>query len=196
METDILQLAADNQRKAWEIINDTGVIPIWESVGARINLVGSLKMELLMKNRDIDFHIYTDPFSLFDSFKAMEKLAENPSIKRIEYRNLLDTNEACIEWHAWYQDKENNQWQLDLIHIIAGSHYDGYFENIAERILSVITPETKQTILTLKNETPDTEKIIGMEYYMAVIRDGIRSYEDFEKWRKANPISGIISWIP
>ncbi len=149
-----------------------------------------------MKHRDIDFHIYTDPFSLSDSFRAMEKLAENPAIKRIEYANLLDTNEQCIEWHAWYQDGEANLWQFDLIHIIAGSYYDGYFEHVADRIMSVLTDETKLAILNIKNDTPETEKIMGMEYYMAVIRDGVRNYEDFTKWRMANPVSGIIDWIP
>ncbi len=196
MNPEIQELATTNQQKAWDVINETGIIGIWESVGARINLVGSLKMGLLVKHRDIDFHIYTDPFSLADSFKAMEKLAENPAIKRIEYGNLLDTDEHCVEWHAWYQDKEGNQWQLDLIHIVPGTYYDGYFENIAERIGAVLTRETREAILTLKYETPDTEKIMGMEYYMAVIRDGVRNYNDFTKWRTANPISGIISWCP
>ena len=196
MDKDILQLAQSNQQKAWQIIKDTDIINIWQSVGARINPVGSLKMGLMMKHRDIDFHIYTDPFSLSDSFKAMEKLAENPAIKRIEYANLLDTNEQCIEWHAWYQDEEANLWQFDLIHIIAGSRYDGYFENVSDRIMAVLTDETRLAILNIKNDTPDTEKIMGMEYYMSVIRDGVRNYEDFTKWRKANPVSGIIDWIP
>ena len=34
-----------------------------------------------MTHRDIDFHIYTSPLELSDSFRAMAKLAENPSIK-------------------------------------------------------------------------------------------------------------------
>lgn len=196
METDILKLAEANQQKARQVINDTKIIEIWESIGARINLVGSLKMGLLMKHRDIDFHIYTDPFSLTDSFKAIEKLAENPAIKRIEYGNLLDTDEQCIEWHAWYQDSNNDLWQFDMIHIITGSYYDGYFENVAERIMAVLTPDTKKTILELKDATPEDVKIMGIEYYMAVIRDGIHTYDDFIRWRLANPVSGVLNWCP
>jgi len=196
MSTDILQLAQANQGKAWQIIKDTDIINIWESVGARINLVGSLKTGLLINHRDIDFHIYTDPFSLADSFNAIEKLAENPAIKRIEYGNLLDTDEECVEWHLWYQDGEGDLWQFDLIHIVPGSYYDGYFENVADRIMAVLTDETRLAILNIKNDTPETEKIIGIEYCMAVIRDGVRNYEDFTKWRKANPVSGVLNWIP
>ena len=54
-----------------------------EEVDAEINLVGSLRTGLLMKHRDIDFHIYSSPLNLADSFLAMARLAENPSIKRI-----------------------------------------------------------------------------------------------------------------
>lgn len=57
-------------------------------------------MGLFMKHRDIDFHIYSASITPADSFAAMAKLAANPAIKRIEYGNLLDTEEQCLEWHA------------------------------------------------------------------------------------------------
>lgn len=192
----ILDIAEQNQQKAWEIVENTNVIPIWESIGARINLVGSLRTGLLMKHRDIDFHIYTPTLTLADSFRAMEKLAENESVKRIEYVNLLHTVEACIEWHAWYQDTDSELWQIDMIHIRKGSRYDGYFEKVAERLRAVLTDETRLAILKLKYETPETEKIIGIEYYQAVIRDGVRSYAEFEVWRQEHPVTGIVEWMP
>ena len=193
---DILDIASRNQQKAWEIIESTGVIPIWESIGAKVNLVGSLSTGLLMKHRDIDFHIYTSSLSLADSFRAMAKLAENTSVKKIECVNLLHTVEACVEWHAWYQDSESELWQIDMIHIRKGSRYDGYFEKVAERLNAVLTDETRRAILNLKYETPETEKIIGIEYYQAVIRDGVRSYSEFEVWRQEHPVTGIVEWMP
>ena len=193
---DILDVARRNQQKAWEIIEKVNVIPIWESIGAQVNLVGSLRMGLLMKHRDIDFHIYTSSLSLADSFRAMAKLAENTSVKKIECVNLLHTVEACVEWHAWYQDSDNALWQIDMIHIVKGSRYDGYFEKMAERITAVLTDETRQAILKLKYETPDTVKIMGVEYYQAVIQDGVRTYAELEDWKKQHPVTGVIEWIP
>ena len=192
----ILELAKRNQQKAWEIIEDTRIVRIWEGMGAKVNLVGSLRTGLLMKHRDIDFHIYTSPLDLSASFRAMAELAENTSVKKIEYTNLLHTEEACIEWHAWYQDMVGELWQIDMIHIREGSRYDGYFERVAERISAVMTDEMKLAILTLKNETPDMEKIMGVEYYQAVIRDGVRSYPEFEEWRRFHPVTGVVEWIP
>ena len=192
----LLELAKRNQERAWEVIRQTDIINIWKSVGAEINLVGSLNMGLLMKHKDIDFHIYTSPFRISDSFQAMARLAENPLIKRIEYGNSLDTEERCVEWHAWFQDPNNELWQIDMIHIRKGSRYDGYFEKVAERISSVLTDEIKRTILQLKNETPESEKIMGIEYYQAVIRDGVRTYAGFEEWRKKHPVAGVLEWMP
>ena len=192
----ILELAKRNQQKAWEIIEDTRIVRIWEGIGAKVNLVGSLRTGLLMKHRDIDFHIYTSPLDLSASFRAMAELAENTSIKRIEYTNLLHTAEACIEWHAWYKDMEGELWQMDMIHIQEGSRYDGYFERVAERISAVLTDEMRLAILKLKYETPDTEKIMGVEYYQAVIQDGVRSYPEFEEWRRLHPAVGVVEWMP
>jgi len=90
----IFELAKRNQQKAWEIIEDTRIVRIWEGIGAKVNLVGSLRTGLLMKHRDIDFHIYTSPLDLSASFRAMAELAENTSVKKIEYTNLLHTGRS------------------------------------------------------------------------------------------------------
>lgn len=189
---DILALSEKNQQRAWEIIKDTKVIKIWESFGATVNLVGSLKSGLMCKHLDIDFHVYTFPFQLSDSFAAIAKLAEHPSIKRIEYNNYLEEEDACASWTVWVEDIDGTMWHMDIIHIIKGSRYDGYFEKVAERILDVLTDDIKNTILCLKYETSDDMKIMGVEYYRAVIEGGVRTYEEFMIWRKENQVTGIV----
>ena len=193
--TDIVALAEANQRKAREVIAKLRVVEAWEAVGAEAHLVGSLRTGLLMKHRDIDFHIYSSPFRLSDSFAAMAALVADPAVHRCEGANLLHTPEACVEWHLWYDDG-GEEWQVDMIHLVKGSRYDGYFERVAERIEAVITPRQRETVLRLKYETPDDEKIMGIEYYLAVIRDGIADYPAFVQWRKQQPADRIIEWIP
>lgn len=193
---DILTLAKQNQQTAWKIVEASCVIPIWESVGAKVNLVGSLRTGLLMTHRDIDFHIYSSPVTLSDSFRAMAKLAENPAVEKIECVNLLHTPEACVEWHAWYRHTDNELWQIDMIHIAKGSRYDGYFEEVADRIAAVLTEETRQAILKLKYDTPESVKIMGIEYYEAVLRDGVRTYPELVEWREKHPVAGVVEWMP
>lgn len=189
-----IEIAIQNQKRAREIIRNSEVLKIWRSIGAEPRLVGSLKMGLLMKRLDIDLHIYSDPLLIIESFAAMERLAENPAVRKIEYKNLLNTPEKCIEWHAWYQDWDDQLWQIDMIHMPKGSQYDGYFENVALQVTNALTPETHDTILKLKYETPDNEHIQGIEYYKAVIQDNIRTYPDFTTWRRTHKFSGIIEW--
>ncbi len=193
---DILELAERNRRKAQEIIAALDIEGAWRSVGAEVHPVGSFRMGLLMKHRDIDFHIYSAPVDLSDSFLAVARLAAHPSVGKIECVNLLHTDEACVEWHLQYRDPADDLWQIDMIHIQKGSRYDGYFERMADRITSALTEATRETILRLKYETPDDEHIMGIEYYQAVIRDGVDTYARFEEWRKRNPVTGIVHWMP
>lgn len=192
----IFETASKNTAKAWQIIENTDILNIWKSVGTDPYIVGSLKTGLLMKHLDIDIHVYSYPINIVDSFAAIAKLAENEAIKQITYNNLIDTEEECIEWHAWYEDDEKRMWQFDIIHILRGSFFDGHAEKLTDRILQVITPETKEAILRLKYETPDTEKIPGIYYYHAVIGDGIRTYPDFTEWIKTNQSDTINLWMP
>ena len=196
MTSDNIELIANNNlQKAMLIIEKSGIRQAWETIGATVNQVGSMAMGLLMKHRDIDFHIYTDKLDIAESFGVMKKLCVNPAVTRMEYRNLADTEEACLEFHIWFM-LDDEEWQIDMIQILKGSRFDGYFEHVAQRIKEVLTPETRRTILELKYQTPDDVHIMGIEYYQAVIADGIRSYPEFMEWRKTHPANGIISWCP
>lgn len=193
---DFLAISERNTHAAFELIRTMDIETAWKTIGAEVRLVGSLRTGLLMKHRDIDFHIYSSPLRVEDSFAAMSLIASNPAVKSIQYGNLIDTDEHCIEWHAMCEDAAGELWQFDMIHILAGSQYDGYFERMADRISAVLTPETREAILRLKYETPDDEKIMGVEYYKAVIGDGVSTYDQFARWRAAQPAQGIVHWIP
>ena len=163
----IERIARRNRLRAEEVIRDSRLAEIWRSVGAEVRQVGSLRSGLLMKHRDIDFHIYSSPLRLEESFAAMAQLAADPAVGRIECRNLLATDEACVEWHATYRDRDGDEWQL-----------------------------TRRAILQLKYDTPDDVKIAGIEYYVAVLRDGVRTYDAFAEWRRTHPLTGIVEWMP
>lgn len=191
-----LQIAEQNQREARENIKKLDIENIWKSLGAEINLVGSLKMGLLMKHLDIDFHVYTENVSISESFSAILKISKNPQVKSFRFKNLLNTDENCLEWHLIYTDESSRDWQIDIIHMPLNSKYHGYFENIAGRIQSRLTPDTKRTILRLKYETPDNMKIMGIEYYRAVLDEGVSTFEKFAKFREFCPAEGIVDWVP
>ncbi len=192
----VLDTADRMQERARTVIAETDVRELWTSIGATVNLIGSLKTGLLINNRDIDFHIYTDPFNLADSFSVMARLAENSRIQSIQYTNQLEAADKCIEWHAFYKDQDGYTWQIDMIHILNESPFAGYFENVADRISEVLTRETREAILKIKNSIPAEQKVMGISIYKAVIQDGIRDVDSFLKWNENQPEPGIVSWIP
>lgn len=192
----IFEMAEAMQKDAWQVINATNIVDIWSSIGATINLVGSLKMGLLINNRDIDFHVYTTPFNLSDSFSAMARLAENKRVKTINYGNLLDAEDQCIEWHAFYEDRTGHSWQIDIIHILNESAYAGHFEKVAERICAVLTPQMRGNILRIKHSIPIENKVMGIQIYKAVIEHGIQDIDSFWAWKEQNPDDGILTWMP
>ena len=180
---DIHELARQNQQSAWKVLEDTCIIEAWERIGATVRLVGSLRTGLLVKSRDIDIHIYTDRLDVGESFS-------------VQYRNLIHTEEECMEWHALYKDREQNTWKFDMIHIRKGSRYDGVVEKVTAAIAERLTPEIRKTILQIKFDVPDGVTIPGIEIYHAVFTGGVRTYKELEEWRKTNQLADSLGWLP
>ena len=194
---EILTLAAANQRRAGEILDELRLRELWQEAGARAEVVGSLRSGLLCRHLDIDLHVYTPaPLRVEESVAVMARIARNPRIRRIEYANLLDAEDCCLEWHAQYEDRDGRVWQIDMIHMEEGSPWAGYFERVADRIAAVLTAETREAILRLKYETPDGCRIAGVEYYRAVLEGGVRTFAELETWRAQHPLTGITTWMP
>lgn len=195
-DMDILKLAQHNQQTVWKILENTGIIPAWERIGATVHLVGSLKSGLLAKSKDIDLHIYTEKLDVAESFSVMQELTERLPLKEVQYKNLIHTEEECIEWHAIYEDEDMNTCKFDMIHIRKGSKYDGVVEKVTEAIMNRLTPEVKKTILQIKFDVPDDVQISGIEIYHAVFVGEVRNYEELEQYRKTNPLTNSLDWLP
>ncbi|WP_353123420.1 phosphoglycerate mutase family protein [Dysgonomonas capnocytophagoides] len=193
---DILKLAEHNEQSAWKVLEETCIISAWESIGATVNIVGSLKSGLIMKNKDIDLHIYSDKLDVAESFSVMQELSDRLSLKEVQYKNLIDTEEECIEWHAWYENEDTSLWKFDMIHIRKGSKYDGLVEKVTNSIREKLTPELREVILQIKFDVPDSIVIPGIEIYHAVFSGNVKSYQELGEWRKTNPLTESMDWLP
>ena len=194
---ELAALAESMMARAREVVRRSRVREAWEGIGATVRPVGSMATGLMMKHRDVDFHIYPDSLDPAESFRAVSAICADPRVSQLEYRNLADTDEACLEWHVLY-DLDGELWQIDMIQIRKGSRFDGHFERVAERILAVLTPETRDAILRLKYLTPDADHIPGIAYYHAVLGDGVRTWPQFTAWLREHkaPSPGIDLWCP
>ena len=189
-------LALQNQQRAFEILKELKLVELWESYGCKVNLIGSLSMNLLVKHLDIDLHVYSSGITEESSFQIASQIAKIKRVKELKCINGLHTDEHCIGWHVMYEDTDGRIWQIDIIHIESGTQYDGYFERMAQRTNEILSEKQRDTILRLKYETPDNEIIHGVEYYRAVIEDNIRTLDELRDWIKVNRKSDGEYWIP
>ncbi|MDE5878245.1 MAG: phosphoglycerate mutase family protein [Muribaculaceae bacterium] len=195
-QKEISHLATAAQEKAYRVLNTSGIVQVWEEAGCRVNLVGSLRMGLLVTHRDIDLHVYSSGITEASTFAIAARISAIPGVMEITCINGLHTDEHCMAWHVKYRTEDDEIWKFDIIHIEAGTEYDGYFERMAERIMAVMTPSQRDTILRLKAETPSDESIKGVEYYEAVIAEGITELEDLRKWVRRHRLQAPYYWIP
>ena len=195
--TKITEISENNYKTALKIINELEIESIWQSYNSRANLVGSIKTGLLMSHLDIDYHIYSDDFSIKNSFAAVAEIAGHPGVNRVLYINNIEQEDMCLEWHLKYTDNDNRIWQIDLIHIMNDSPYTGKFERVADKINRVLTEKTREAILKIKWELSENDqKAMGIEVCKAVIEDNISTYSEFLDWKKINRNEGILQWEP
>lgn len=189
-------IAAGNLTAAHTVIEELDIPGTWASVGARANLIGSVRNGLMANHLDIDYHVYSDPLDIEDSFRAVARIAARPGVDKLWYMNSIETNEHCMEWHLIYRDGRGREWKIDMIHILAGSYYDGRMERFAERIAEVVTEDQKRAIIDIKFDTPADEVIPAIFIYQAVIRDGVTDFASFRKWQESQDMGRVVGWIP
>ena len=95
-----------------------------------------------------------------------------------------------------FKADDGTPWQFDIIHIEDGSRYDGYFERMADRIVETMTDRQREIILRLKYEAGDNCDFHGVEFYEAVIADGIDTLDDLRQWVDRHRKKQPYYWIP
>lgn len=192
---EIFDLALAMQQRANKVLEKSGIAEIWKRNGCKVNLVGSLRMGLLASHRDIDLHVYSKNVTEESSFAIAAQISKLPDVTEIKCINGLHSNEHCMAWHIFYKYEEQI-WQFDVIHIEEGTEYDGFFEEMADKIVAKMTPAQKEMILKLKFETPEGTLFHGVEYYEAVIADGIDNMDSFKEWIIEHRKKPMYYWMP
>ena len=195
-QKEINALAAAKQREALKVYVESGIPEIWETAGCMVNIIGSLKMGLLITHNDIDLHVYSKNITEESTFRIASGMSALPGVVDMTCINGLHTDEHCMAWHVKYRADDGEIWKFDIIHIEEGSQYDGFFENMAKRISETLTERQRETILRLKFETPQNEVIHGVEYYEGVIADNVDTIDELRKWVVAHRKKPPYYWIP
>lgn len=194
---EIENISEKNLKIANKIIEELQIQKIWQDLDSTCNLVGSVETQLLVNHLDIDFHTYSDDFSIEKSFEAISLISKNPKIKEVYYKNLLDEEDMCLEWHLTYEENPTRIWTIDIIHIKNNSPFVGMIERVTKKIKNSLTTKIKKDILNIKYFSEQEKiKIPSIEIYEAVISHNITNFEEFKIWKKNRTNSNISLWEP
>jgi len=141
---EIENISEKNLKIANKIIEELQIQKIWQDLNSTCNLVGSVETELLVNHLDIDFHTYSDDFSIEKSFEAISLISKNPKIKEVYYKNLLEEEDMCLEWHLTYEENPTRIWTIDIIHIKNNSPFVGKIERVTKKIKNSLTTKIKK----------------------------------------------------
>jgi len=106
----------------------------WESLGAKIRGVGSFRSGLMIKDHDIDLHLYTETLDIPQTLRALEPILASPKTLRLTYINGADNSEHCLEWHLQFKDEAGEKWTVDMMQILANSDLDGFLRTQQKRL--------------------------------------------------------------
>ena len=120
------EMARMAQAEARHIAEELDIGGHWRRAGAVVNAVGSFRTNLLVRHRDIDFHVYTPVLDHDLSFRVMAALARSPHLNSLHFVDGSRTKERCLEWHGIWQRPGGAPWQIDIIHMESGSTFDGF----------------------------------------------------------------------
>jgi hypothetical protein len=187
------------QSEAHRIIEGTGIQELWAQVG-QVFLVGSARFGL-MASPNIDFETYVEKPDPRTGFFVMCEIASLPGVTQIQYHNFLETEDPGLYWRIDYRDGNGVLWDFDNWLVPFSHPYAGMADAFAKAMSNAITPTTRAAILAVKSafaqsESEAVNKPRGIDIYKAVLKDSVRTVEDFREWQTRNPPVPMETWRP
>ena len=176
------------------MLEGLGLLERWARVGRPV-VVGSLRFGM-MRHPNLDLEIYADTPQVAEGFAVVAELAQVPGVRQVFYLNAMDTPDQGLYWRVDFEDEQGDLWDIDNW-LVAHDHPNaGLADGLATALAAKLTTEQRLTVLTIKNAQDCANKARGVDIYKAVMAGGVRTAQEFEAWRAANPPAEIELWRP
>ncbi len=196
-DRDLLAQQAALQAEGAEVLAGLDLEALFGEVGP-VLVVGSY-VSGLMCWRDLDVGLLAGvEFSPSDVLELLKRVVELPGFVGFTYRDergqRCPTGEANDErYHVAFDlDAGRGRWRIDLSVWLRDLH--GHIATWHARLRDTITDEQRLAVLRIKDvwhQLPSyPEQVSGREIYTAVLRDGVRTPEQFGPWLAANGFPG------
>ncbi len=193
---DLIARASELQEQAHGVIRLLQLRERWSELG-EVTFSGSSRFGLMVAP-NIDMEVYADSPRPRDGFQVIAGIAEIPGVRRVRFKNQLDDPEdPGLYWYIQYRDRLGQDWSIDTWLIPSDHPLAMHPARFAEAMCERLDDDLRRTILQIKHESrcrnADTRSI---EIYKAVLRDGIGTYDAFERWLEQNPPRKLEDWMP
>jgi hypothetical protein len=193
---DLIARASELQAQAHDVIHRLQLKERWAEVG-EATFSGSSQFGLMVAP-NIDMEVYADQPRPSAGFQVIAGITEIPGVRRVRFKNQLDDPEdPGLFWWIQYRDEWGQDWSIDTWLIPSDHPFALASARFAEAMCEKLDDPSRRTILQIKQESRcrdlDTRSI---EIYKAVLRDGVGTYDEFERWLIKNPPKKLEDWIP
>ena len=190
MDVELLKRAKNLQREAEHVLARLGLFERIRKI-AEPELVGSAKNGLMVMP-DIDIHAWMENVALARVATLLSEFASMPTIQKVQFNNYRelrrDDRKDRINFpHAYYVGirsiESSGEWNIDMWFGARGQigDYD-------DSELRDTSDEQRLVILRLKESWREgkgyRDGVLSTNFYMAVMRSGVRSIADFEAYLK------------
>ena len=193
--SEIISRAENRQRIAEHILRELDLVNQWNRFGT-CHLVGAVAYGLVVVP-DIDMEIFCPEPRIEDGFEIIRSCALHPRVIRTRFWNALGPPHHGLYWRVDYE-YEGEEWKIDMWSM-ADSYSLPCGTHLTEPMIRVLTPESRETILSLKEAVcaDDALECPSIQIYRAVLDYDVRTVDELKEWLPRNPLAGVVTgWKP
>lgn len=185
---ELLQRQNMLQQEARSVVEELSIVAMLSSVGT-VRVLGSSVLGL-MTWRDIDIAVSSSGLTSKQVYESVQPLLTHPHVKQGRYLNEsgfynptgLPHDERYF-FMVYYDRQAESDWKIDISFWLApGIHPEPIYEAVKQQL----TPETRLTILHIKDiwyKLPFyRQEVSSVDIYDAVLQQGVRTLDEFDEY--------------
>jgi hypothetical protein len=174
------------QEEAQSVLKELNLIELL-SAGGIVRQIGSSVLGLMVW-RDIDLAVSSPGLSIERAFQIMHPLLTHPRVKHVRYFHQsgdfkLTGLDERYYFMVFYDGYEQAEWKVDISFWLGE---DIHPEPVHEAIEQQLTPETRLTILRIKDEWYQLptyrSEVSSTDIYDAVLQHGVCTLAQFDQY--------------
>lgn len=182
----LLQRQHRLQNEAQHVLEELNLIELLSQAG-HVKQTGSTTLGLMVW-RDIDLQVSNTNLSIAQAFTLLHPLLTHPRVKQVRYLHQSDHFKLTglddrYLFMIYYEPEGLPEWKLDISFWLGEGIRP---EPVQETIERQLTPETRLTILQLKDvwyQLPTYRVTVSsIDIYDAVLQHGVRTLAEFDDY--------------